>query len=121
MHAAVVTDVTRPPVYAEFADPVVRAGQVEVQVLASAVHQIVRAIASGRHYSGDRTPPFIPGIDGIIALPDRRRYYTGGLEPPYGMLAERAAIPEGSGVLVPAGLDDGVAAAIVNPAASAWV
>jgi NADPH:quinone reductase-like Zn-dependent oxidoreductase len=121
MHAAVVNDVTRPPTYAEFADPLVRDGRVEVQVVASAVHQIVRAIASGRHYSADLTPPFIPGVDGIIRLPDGRRYYVGGLEPPYGMLAERAAIPEGSGVPVPPGLDDGVAAAIVNPAASAWV
>ena len=121
MHAAVVTDVNRPPTYAEFPDPPVTEGRREVEVLASAVHQIVRAIASGRHYSADLTPPFIPGIDGVVRVPDGGRYYAGGLQPPYGMLAERAVIPDGSGVPVPAGLDEAVAAAIVNPAASSWV
>ena len=121
MRAAVVQDTSKAPRYAEFADPVVAPGRVEADVLASAVHVIVRIIASGRHYSGDQTPPFIPGVDGVVRLPDGRRVYAGGLAAPYGMLAERAAVPDGPGVEVPEGLSDATAAALVNPALSSWI
>lgn len=121
MHAAVVQDVNQPPTYTEFADPVVTPGRVEAEVLASAVHVIVRAIASGQHYSAAVEPPFVPGLDGVVRLPDGRRAYVGGVQAPYGMLAERAAVPEGAGVDVPEGLSDATAAALVNPAASSWV
>ena len=120
MHAAVVHDTTQRPHYAEFADPIVTSGRVEAEVLASAVHVIVRAIASGRHYSGALTPPFIPGLDGVVRLPDGRRVYAGGVQAPYGMLADRVAVADG-GVEVPEGLSDATAAALVNPAASSWV
>lgn len=121
MRAAVVEDVNQPPRYTEFADPVVTAGRVEAVVLASAVHVVVRAIASGRHYSAAVPPPFVPGLDGVVRLPDGRRVYAGGVQAPYGMLAERAAVPESGGVEVPDGLSDATAAALVNPAASSWI
>ena len=121
MRAAVVTDTSQPPHYAEFAEPVVGPGRVETEVLASAVHVIVRTIAAGQHYSSSVTPPFIPGLDGVVRLPDGRRAYVGGVQAPYGMLAERAAVPAAAAVEVPDGLSDATAAALVNPAASSWV
>jgi NADPH2:quinone reductase len=121
MHAAVVTDTSHPPQYATFPDPEVGPGQVEARVLASAVHQVVRSIAAGRHYSAATAPPFVPGVDGVVRLADGRRVYTGGVRAPWGMLAERVAVREGYGIEVPATLDDAHAAALVNPATSSWV
>jgi NADPH:quinone reductase-like Zn-dependent oxidoreductase len=121
MHAAVVHDTAQAPHYAEFADPVVAPGRVEVEVLAAAVHVIVKIIAAGQHYSADLTPPFVPGVDGVVRLPDGRRVYSGGVQAPYGMLAERAAVPEAFAIELPDGLSDATAAALVNPAASSWI
>jgi NADPH:quinone reductase-like Zn-dependent oxidoreductase len=121
MRAAVVTDTNQPPHYAEFAEPVVSPGRVEAEVLASAVHVIVRIIAAGQHYSSAVEPPFIPGLDGVVRLPDGRRAYAAGVQAPYGMLAERAAVFGNAAVEVPDGLSDATAAALVNPAASSWV
>ena len=121
MRAAVVHDTTQPPRYGEFPDPEAGPGRVGVEVLAAAVHVIVKVIASGRHYSGDLTPPFVPGVDGVVRLPDGRRVYSGGVQAPYGMLAERAAVPAGFAVEVPDALPDATAAALVNPATSSWV
>jgi len=121
MLAAVVTDTNRPPVYTAFPDPEVGPGQVEGTVLASAVHRVVRAVAAGQHYSHATAPPFVPGVDGVVRLADGRRVYTGLARPPWGMLAERVAIPAGFAIEVPAMVDDAVAAAIVNPAASSWI
>lgn len=121
MYAAVVHDTSQAPRYDEFAEPVVTPGQVEAQVLAAAVHVIVRVIASGQHYSAAVTPPFVPGVDGVVRLPDGRRVYAAGVQAPYGMLAERAAVPLAAGVEVPEGLSDATAAALVNPAASSWI
>lgn len=121
MHAAVVHDTAQAPRYDEFADPVVGEGRVEAEVLASAVHVIVRTIAAGRHYSASTKPPFVPGLDGVVRLPDGRRVYAAGVEAPYGMLAERVSLPKGVGVDVPEGLSDAAAAALVNPAASSWI
>lgn len=120
MHAAVVTDFTRPPRYAEFAEPTGRPGTEVVEVEASAVHRIVRSVAAGAHYSIDGVLPLVPGVDGVARLADGTRIYTGGTEEPFGMLAERAAVPERFRFPVPDGLDSGLAAAIVNPAMSGW-
>ena len=70
-------------------------------MLASAVHVIVRTIAAGRHYSAAVEPPFVPGLDGVVRLPDGRRVYVGGVQAPYGMLAERAAVPGAPGSRCP--------------------
>ncbi|MEU7873446.1 zinc-binding alcohol dehydrogenase family protein [Dactylosporangium sp. NPDC049140] len=120
MYAAVVHEFASPPHHKEIPDPQPADGTVLARVEASAVHQIVRLIASGRHYSGAARPPFVPGIDGVVRLPDGRRVYTGGLPPPYGMLAELAAVRP-QGIAVPDGLSSAVAAAIVNPAQSSWL
>ena len=95
MKAAVVHDTDQAPRYDEFADPVVGEGRFEAEVLASAVHVIVRTIAAGRHYSSTTKPPFVPGLDGVVRLPDGRRVYAAGAQPPYGLLAERESTTAG--------------------------
>jgi hypothetical protein len=83
MRAAVVSDFQSPPACGEFPDPVGRPGYVEVTMLAAGVHQLVRSIASGAHYSSGDELPFVAGIDGIAML-DGVRVYTGGCPGPSG-------------------------------------
>ncbi|WP_440708170.1 quinone oxidoreductase family protein [Herbiconiux sp. YIM B11900] len=121
MKAAVISDLTQPPRYAEFREPEPREGFVPVRMLAVGVHRIVRSLAAGAHYGAGDELPFVPGVDGVGMLDDGRRVYTGGSPDPFGTLAERTIVPEGFAVPVPDGLDSAVAAGIVNPAMSSWL
>jgi NADPH:quinone reductase-like Zn-dependent oxidoreductase len=120
MKAAVVSDFLTPPTYGEFPDPVDRPGYVEVTMLAAGVHQLVRSLASGAHYSSGDELPFVAGVDGIAML-DGVRVYTGGCPDPLGTMAERTLVPSGWAVPVPAALSTELAAALVNPAMSSWL
>jgi NADPH:quinone reductase-like Zn-dependent oxidoreductase len=120
MRAAVVSDFSSAPAYAEFPDPTARDGFVEVRMLAAGVHQLVRSIAAGAHYSSGDELPFVAGVDGVAVL-DGVRVYTGGCPDPLGTMAERTLVPAGWAVPLPDGLASDVAAAIVNPAMSSWL
>lgn len=120
MKAAVVTEIGRPPHHADFREPVATDYLVEVEMLAAGVHQIVRSVAAGAHYSSGDELPFVVGVDGIGVI-DGRRVYTGGCPDPFGTLAERTVVPRGFAVPLPDALPTEVAAAIVNPALSSWM
>ncbi|WP_159811749.1 hypothetical protein [Pseudomonas sp. 18058] len=51
MKAAVVHDLNAPPRFDDFIAPVAEAGETIVEVRAAALSQLVKAQASGRHYS----------------------------------------------------------------------
>lgn len=63
-----------PPGYADYPSPKAGTDEVLVRVSASALSQLVRAQASGKHYSSGR-PPLVPGVDGVGYLEDGRRVY----------------------------------------------
>ena len=65
MKAAVVFDLAEGPVWADFIDPQPAPGQTLIDVRAAAISHVVKARASGRHYSFDGNLPFVPGIDGV--------------------------------------------------------
>ncbi|MDE3131239.1 MAG: zinc-binding alcohol dehydrogenase family protein, partial [Acidobacteriota bacterium] len=67
-------------------------GEVLVDGLAAGLHPRVRSGAAGAHYTSSGTLPMIPGIDGTGRLPDGRAVYFGGVRPPYGPMAQRAAL-----------------------------
>ena len=119
MKAAVIDSLERGPRFADFAEPVVAGGEILVEVTAAGLHPIVRMLASGEHYGSQGTLPMIPGIDGTGRAPGGTRVYFGGVRPPYGPMAQRAAarfvLP------LPDGLDEVTAAAIVNPGVGAWL
>jgi len=119
MKAAVIDSLERGPRYADFADPVAGEGETLVEVTAAGLHPIVRMLASGEHYGSQGTLPMIPGIDGTGRLPDGTAVYFGGVRPPYGAMAQRAAA--GFVLPLPEALDEVTAAAIVNPALGAWL
>jgi NADPH2:quinone reductase len=121
MQAAVVNVLGQPPRYQEFADPVAGDGEVIVTVRAAGLHPIVKAIASGAHYSADGAVPMVPGVDGVGTLEDGRRVFFGFSRKPWGSMAERTVVPKQMCMPLPDGIDDVQAAAIANPGMSAWL
>jgi NADPH2:quinone reductase len=121
MQAAVVNVLGEAPKYQSFPDPEVQPGEVLIKVRAAGLHQVVKSIASGAHYSSGGGLPAVPGVDAVGVLADGRRVYFGGARRPWGTMAELAAAPLAWCVPLPDGLDDVHAAAIANPGMSAWV
>jgi NADPH2:quinone reductase len=121
MQAAVVNTLGQPPIFQQFMDPVAGENEAIVQVRAAGLHPIVKARASGTHYSSDGVVPVIPGVDGVGTLGDGRRVYFGVARSPFGSMAERTVIRKGMYVPLPDEIGDAEAAAIANPGMSAWV
>lgn len=120
MHAAVVTDFSKPPRYDTFDAPTPLEDEVLITVRAAALSQLVRAQASGKHYSSASALPLVPGVDGVGTLADGRRVYFGFPRPPMGAMAERVAVKPVYTVPLPDDLDDVTAAAAANPGMSSW-
>jgi NADPH2:quinone reductase len=121
MQAAVVNVLGQAPKYQSFADPIAQEGEVLIDVHAAGLHPIVKARASGAHYSSDGVVPMIPGLDGVGTLEDGGRVYFGATHSPFGTMAERTITRPSMCIALPDGIDDVQAAAIANPGMSAWV
>jgi len=119
MKAAVVTDVSEAPAYADFPAPTPQPGELLVKVRASALSQLVRAQASGRHYTSPK-PPFAPGADGVGVLENGHRVYFAFPRNPVGAMAEQVCVQADCVVPLPDDIDDITAAAIANPGMSSW-
>lgn len=120
MKAAIVRGPGERPVYGDFPTPQPAAGEEIVHVAASAISQVTRSRASGRHYTSDGRFPFIAGVEGVGRLTDGRRVYFVLPRAPNGAMAEQTAIPREQCLSVPDDLDDVTAAAIANPGMSSW-
>ncbi len=120
MNAAIVHSFEAPPQFGTFTDPVPEAGTQLVTVTAAALSPLVRAQASGKHYSSKTRFPFVPGMDGIGRLEDGSRVYFAFPQAPNGAMAERTVVRDQLIVPVPKDLDDVTAAALANPGMSSW-
>lgn len=120
MKAAVVDSFEQPPKFSEIAAPVALDGEVLVHVRAAAISQLVRAQASGKHYSSGRDLPMVPGADGVGRLADGSRVYFAFPRPPIGAMAEVVAVKATHCAPIPDQVDDVTAAAIANPGMSSW-
>jgi NADPH2:quinone reductase len=115
MKAAVVDRPGGIPQYRDFPDPEPGDGQVLVTVEAVAVESVDRAVVAGTHYTAaafQASLPAIPCLDGIGRLPDGTLVGFGGVKPPYGTLAQFAAVPAAYTAGIPDGIEPGVAAAL---------
>ena len=121
MNAAVVDSFAKPPTYGTFADPTPAPGQLLVHVTAAGLHQLVRSIANGTHYSSNGQLPFVPGVDGAGRLGDGTRIYFARPTFPYGSFSELTTVEADRTIPLPDALDDATAAATANPAMSSWV
>jgi len=122
MKAAVVTDFTRAPRYADFPEPTAaRPAELVVDVLAAGLHPRVRSQADGSHYTSAGTLPMVPGVDGV------GRDATGALryfvldEPRLGAMAERTVIDARRSIVLPPHADPVAVAAAMNPVMSSWL
>ncbi|MFL9873081.1 quinone oxidoreductase family protein [Paraburkholderia megapolitana] len=122
MKAALVKALGAAPTYADFTEPAAATveGTVRVTVAASALSHVTKSRASGKHYSGSGTLPFVPGIDGTGTLEDGTRVYFLMPEAPYGGMAEQCIVKKARCIPLPAALDDITAAAIAIPGMSSW-
>lgn len=120
MKAAVVNTLAQPPQYQEFPDPVAAPGEVVVKMLAAGLHPVVKARASGAHYSSAGKVPAVPGIDGIGEL-DGKVVYCYASREGLGTMAEKTVTRPENCFALPVGLDPLEAAAIANPGMSAWL
>jgi NADPH2:quinone reductase len=121
MKAAVVEVLGQSPKYQEFAEPIAGESEILIQVRAAGLHPIVKAIASGTHYSATGQVPMVAGLDGVGVRPDGARVYFGSARKPWGTMAERCAAPVSMCVPLPDGISDREAAALANPGMSAWL
>ena len=124
MKAAVVFDLAEGPVWADFIDPQPAPGQTIIDVRAAALSHVVKARASGRHYSFDGNLPFVPGIDGVGTTPQGQRVYFAFPTAPFGSMAQQAPVALQSCLPVPdfrtGDSPMKSAAAMANPGMSAW-
>ena len=121
MNAAVVRELGKPPRCEQFPEPVAGDNEVIVHVHAASIKPVDQQLVSGSHYASPRRVPFICGTDGVGHLDDGQRVFFGGCRPPYGAMAQRAVVPSAFVFRVPAGVSDGLAAALPNPGVSAWL
>jgi len=115
MKAAVIFQKGALPQYVtDFAEPEIQNGKgVLISVKASAVKNLDKMRASGKHYSTENEAwtTTIPGGDGVGVLEDGTRVYGIGIS---GMLAEKAIIEKDAMVKLPENIDDATAAALPN-------
>jgi len=121
MKAAVVEVLGQAPRYQEFEEPIVSDNEVLIKVRAAGLHPIVKAIASGAHYSATGLVPMVAGLDGVGIRPDGARVYFGSPRKPWGTMAQWCAAPASMCLPLPDGISDIEAAAIANPGMSAWL
>jgi NADPH:quinone reductase-like Zn-dependent oxidoreductase len=111
MKAAVVNTLGRAPQYREFAEPAAGAG----------LHPVVKARASGQHYSNNAKVPFVVGIDGVGRFEDGSLAYCLAARPPFGTMAQQTVVVRAKCIPLLSGLAPEQAAAIANPGMSAWL
>ncbi|MCC7124912.1 MAG: zinc-binding alcohol dehydrogenase family protein [Acidobacteria bacterium] len=121
MKAAIVTAPGVAPSLGEFDGPTAAAGERLIKVGAAAISHLVKARASGAHYSARGPFPFVVGVDGVGRTEDGKRVYFALPRAPHGSMAEYTVVDARLCVPVPDDLDDVTAAAIGNPGMSSWL
>jgi len=121
MRAAVVPAPEDTPRYGEFPDPHAGPDDVLLELVAAALHPLVRSRARGTHYSSSDEYPLVPGVDGVGRTHDGELVYAGEVTQPWGTFAERFASPRDRTVPLPDGADPVAVAAGMNPGMSSWM
>ena len=112
MKAAVLIQLGSIPIYEDFPTPVPQnENQLILNIKASALKNLDKLRASGKHYASYTDLPVVVGIDGVGVLEDGTRVYAQGIT---GMMAENALISKNSYTILPDRIDDLTAAALPN-------
>jgi len=118
MKAVLVNSFDQPPAYGEIDQPRPLPNEQLISTHAVAISQLVRAKASGKHYSSVATFPQVPGVDGVGLLADGQRVFFAFPSGVIGSMAEFVAVNKSLSVPIPDSVDDVTAAAIGNPGMS---
>lgn len=123
MLAAVLHALGAVPRCEEFPEPVIADNQrqVIVHVHAASLKPVDKQLAGGSHYASPGQFPRVCGSDGVGRLDDGQRVFFGGPVPPHGAMAQRTVVPRAFTFPIPQSLSDETAAALPNPAISAWL
>ena len=117
MRAIVVREYGAVPVLSEIAEPEGEVGE----VLAASLNPMDVAVAKGLVRFRRPEPPLVLGMDGVARRPDGTLVHFWTPPMPYGALAERVPLADTETVPLPAGLDPGLAAAVVSVSGlAAW-
>ncbi|MFB6456596.1 zinc-binding alcohol dehydrogenase family protein [Chitinophaga sp. Hz27] len=121
MKAAIIHAYGETPQYGDIKQPEhPKDGQAIVSVNAASIKNLDKGIVAGKHYSKPyENFPAVVGLDGIGTMEDGERVYAQAIAP-YGMMAEYALINKKTAIQIPDNVDDVTAAALPNPALSAW-
>ena len=114
MKAAIVMEFGKPPVYGDFREPVAGDGENIVRVHAAPLSPIVKALASGRHYTSGAQAGFVPGVDGVGTDSEGRRVYFLFPKAPFGSMGELALVSNDMTVAIPDDISDVRAAAVAD-------
>jgi NADPH:quinone reductase-like Zn-dependent oxidoreductase len=109
------------PEYADFGEPPVPSGRELVELAAAGIHPVVRSLAAGRHYGSAGTYPLIPGVDAVARVRGGGLVYTGYVQPPYGTLAERMAVPAAMKLPLAEGAEPERVAGGLDPGLASWL
>ncbi len=107
--------------YGDFAEPGEHEGRQIVELVAAAIHPVVRSLASGQHYGSSGQWPLIPGVDAVVRSGEGVLAYSGFPQPPFGTLAERISVPSFLWIPLPEGADPARVAGGVNPGLASWL
>lgn len=121
MKAAIVTEFGKAPAFGEFRDPVAGEGETLIRVQAAPLSPIVKALASGTHYTSGAQAGFVPGVDGVGVDPDGRRVYFLFPKAPFGSMGELALASNEMIVPIPDDISDVRAAAVATGGLASWV
>ncbi|KAJ3115711.1 hypothetical protein HK100_001261 [Physocladia obscura] len=122
MKVAQVTSWLRAPQYLTVAEiPRPSEDQIQLKVVAVGLHRLVRARASGKHYSANELP-HIPGTDGVGIDPTTKNlYYFSAMSRTGGSFVDTINVDKKGVVLLPQTVDPIAIAGFLNPALSSWM
>ncbi|MCJ1400689.1 hypothetical protein MMC11_003897 [Xylographa trunciseda] len=122
MHAAQVLTWGQAPQYTTVPLPAPPSDPslIQLKVLATGLHRVVRSRASGKHYSST-TLPHAVGIDGVGLTPDGQEVYFAAFATGGGSFSDVVTVPKDDTAPLPAGADRLKIAGLVNAALSSWM
>jgi NADPH2:quinone reductase len=125
MRAALVEQIGQAPVVGEVAEPEPGPGQALVQVTAAAINPVDISISTGRFYGGAPDVPYVMGREAVGRVVEGERLDPGTqiwFQPPVGgAFAEYATADESSAIVLPAGTDHALAAALGIAGLTGWL
>jgi NADPH2:quinone reductase len=91
-----------------------------MDVLAGGLNPVDISMASGTFYGGAPPLPSVVGREGVGLLDGKRVYFDAPV-PPFGSFAERVLVARDSAIVLPDGLDEGLATSLGIAGLAAWL